>query len=283
MKLGYLAGFSEDELKRASSIGFDALEARIGNTWPGEGLATASGRKKVAAATRELLDQYGMSISAVAHYATGGGAKERVATYRKAIDLCKQLGVGVLTTLAGSSPDKSLEESVKDWAKVFSRVAKIAADNKVQIAFENWPGIHMQFPLKTVNIAFMPKVWEMMFDAVPSKALGLEFDPSHLVWQGIDHIATARRFVKRIYHVHAKDTEIRQDLLKQDGFFTRGWWRYRIPGFGVINWAEFISVLREGGYDGGIAIEHEDMVFWGERHTEGLELGYNHLRPLICG
>ena len=280
MKFGYLTTFSEDELKRASSIGFDALEVHA-RSW-GEDLATAGGRKKAAAAAKDLLDQYGMSISAVAHYSAGGTVKERVAAYRGIIDFCKQLGVGVIATLAGSDPETTIEDSLKGWTKVFSQVAKIATDNRIKIAFENWPGLRPQFPMKTVNIAFMPRVWDMMFDAVPSKALGLEFDPSHFVWQGIDYLETARRFMKRIYHVHAKDTEIREDRLKQDGFFTTGWWRYRIPGFGVVKWAEFISVLREGGYDGGIAIEHEDQVFWGPRHTEGLQLGYNNLRPLIC-
>jgi sugar phosphate isomerase/epimerase len=78
-----------------------------------------------------------------------------------------------------------------------------------------------------------------------------------------------------------KDTEIMDEVLSEGGFFMPGWWRYRIPGFGVINWADFISALKEAGFDGGAAIEHEDPVFSRERRVEGLKLGYNHLRPLI--
>ena len=78
-----------------------------------------------------------------------------------------------------------------------------------------------------------------------------------------------------------KRQEILEGKLSENGFFSRGWWRYRIPGFGMIDWAEFISALKEVGFDGGAAIEHEDPIFSGERRVEGLQLGYNHLKPLI--
>ena len=120
-----------------------------------------------------------------------------------------------------------------------------------------------------------------MFDAVPSKALGLEFDPSHLVWQGIDWAAALTRFASKVYHVHAKDTEILKDRLAADGFFSAGWWRYRLPGYGCVDWHRFTSMLKEQGYDGGVCVEHEDPVFSGKRRVEGLEKAYACLRPLM--
>ncbi|MDP6381002.1 MAG: sugar phosphate isomerase/epimerase, partial [Phycisphaerae bacterium] len=117
---------------------------------------------------------------------------------------------------------------------------------------------------------------------VPSAALGLEFDPSHFVWQGMDYLAAVRKFASRIHHVHAKDTEVLSDVLLREGIFSRGWWRYRIPGFGEVDWPAFISTLKEVGYDGAVTVENEDPVFSGSRSLDGIRLGYNHLRPLIC-
>lgn len=132
--------------------------------------------------------------------------------------------------------------------------------------------------MQGVNIAYTPEHWDKMFDAVPSPALGLEFDPSHLCWQGIDYLWAVRQYADRIYHIHAKDTEILVERRNQCGNLAPGgWWRYRIPGWGEINWTKFISALCEIGYAGGIAIEHEDPIFIGERRVEGLILGYKHL------
>lgn len=190
-------------------------------------------------------------------------------------------GVEVVTTLTGGDPDKNLDENIQLFKETFSEVAKIAEANGVKIAFENWPGLGGYPPVKSVTFGFHPVAWQKMFDVVPSEALGLEFDPSHLVWQNIDYIAQVKLFGPRIHHVHLKDTEIFEGRLSEVGIFGSGWWRYRIPGFGIVNWAEFISALKEVGFDGGCAIEHEDPVFSGPRRVEGLKLGYNHLRPII--
>jgi sugar phosphate isomerase/epimerase len=281
MKLGYLTHFNEDELKIASSIGFDGLEVHI-SSWPQELRSSANGRKEISQQIRELSAKYNITITAIASYASGiRPAEERIAHYREAIELASLAGINVVTTLTGGDPDKDLDENIKLFKEIFTEVAKIAEDKGVKIAFENWPGLGAYPPIKSVNFGFHPNAWQKMFDAVPSKALGLEFDPSHLVWQNIDYIAQVKLFGSRIYHVHLKDTEIFEGTLAEVGIFGRGWWRYRIPGFGIVNWAEFISALREVGFDGGCAIEHEDPVFSGERRTEGLKLGYNHLKPLI--
>lgn len=281
MKLGYLARYSEDEVKRAASIGFDGLEVHA-KSWPDEALATAAGRKDVAKAARNVCAKHGVTITAIASYGAGiRPAKERIATFKMVADLCVKMDVGVITTLTGGDPDLGLKENVALWAETFREVAKIAEDKGLKIAFENWPGAGLVPPVRSSNFGFNPPAWELMFNEVDSPTLGLEFDPSHLVWQSVDYIEAARRFGSRIHHVHLKDTEIRDGVLAEKGFFSGGWWRYRIPGFGLVDWPGFFSVLREVGYDGGTAIEHEDGVFSGERWEEGLRLGYNYLRPLI--
>ena len=281
MKLGYLARYSEDELKRAAGIGFDGLEVPA-KSWPEEVLTSASARKSAAKEAKDLCAKHGVTITAIANYQSGiKPADERIASFKIVADLCVKMGVGVITTLTGGDPDLGLKENVALWAETFREVAKVAESSGLKIAFENWPGCGLTPPVKSNNFGFNPPAWEMMFNEVDSPALGLEFDPSHLVWQWADYLEIARRFGPRIHHVHLKDTEIREGALSENGFFSGGWWRYRIPGFGVVDWPGFISVLREVGFDGGAAIEHEDGVFSGDRWEEGLRLGYNFLRPLI--
>jgi sugar phosphate isomerase/epimerase len=117
------------------------------------------------------------------------------------------------------------------------------------------------------NFATVPASWEKVFALVPNHRFGLEFDPSHLVRQYIDPIQTAWDFRDRILAVHAKDTEIIQPVLAKVGIHGRGWWRYRIPGQGLIDWPKFITVLLQAGFQGGMAVEHEDN-FWDAPHGD---------------
>ena len=119
------------------------------------------------------------------------------------------------------------------------------------------------------NFATIPAGMQAVFDRVPSKRLGLEFDPSHFVRQYIDPISVAWQFKDRILAVHAKDTEIIQPVLQQVGIAGHGWWRYRIPGQGIVNWREFLTVLLQIQFNGGIAVEHEDE-FWDAPHSGDL-------------
>jgi sugar phosphate isomerase/epimerase len=141
-------------------------------------------------------------------------------------------------------------------------------------------GFGARLPFKPTNMGGSPDTWDAWFRAVPSKALGLEFDPSHLYWQGIDHIRAIHEFKDRVYHVHAKDTELFPERRYRGGV-NGNYFRFRIPGYGAINWAEFISALDEIGYTGGVAIEHEDDVYSGDRFDEGLVRGRQVLDPLI--
>jgi len=281
MKLGYLTDLSDDECRLAAEIGFDCIEARSG--WEAERLDEADYLKRWSEGTRAMLDEHGITVSAVALYKAGPAPRdERLRDYERHIRLCGALGVDVLTALAGADPARSMDENLDEWAALFGEVAGRAEDAGVKIAFENWPGLRGHLPpIGTVNIAFTPEVWEQMFARVDSDHLGLEFDPSHLVWQFIDWAEQLKKFGERVFHVHAKDTEIFQEKLSSGGFFSGGWWRYRIPGYGLVDWRKFTSILKEIGYEGGICIEHEDPVFSGERRAEGLRKGYEVLRPMV--
>jgi len=281
MKLGYLCRYSEEEVARASRLGFDALEVHASS------IADLTSIPKARAAAKEaakVFEDHGVAVTAVSHYggnALGGRQAEEVKQYRCAFAIAKELGAKVVAALTGGVPEESADANLKRFGKVFKVIAKAARDAGMKVAFENWPGCGAAMPLVSRNLARSPMLWAKMFDAVPSKALGLEFDPSHLVRIGCDHMAMLREFADRVYHVHAKDTEILYDQLAWCGHYDGKTFRYRIPGYGEINWAEFIAGLIEIGYNGGIAIEHEDPVFSGKRFEEGLVRGFDVLDPLI--
>jgi sugar phosphate isomerase/epimerase len=142
---------------------------------------------------------------------------------------------------------------------------------------DEWPGGN--------NLAYSPALWRRMFEMVPAENFGLNFDPSHLIWQFIDVGRAVRDFAPRIFHVHAKDMEIDRDGLYEQGVMSlgMGWQVPRLPGLGEVRWDRFIAALYRSGYDGFISIEHEDRAFEGDLELvrRGFLLARNALRPLI--
>ncbi len=281
MILGYFTEFSEEELSFLHRLGFEGIEvrahrgSRFMQIWEGEG------REGI----QELVEKYNIQITALATHSNhlSPDSKEREvfnAHLRKLLDIASQLHVRVVATFTGRIPELSIEDNISEFRKVFSPILKEAEDKGVKIALENCPMMHGH-PFRGINLAFTPRAWEMIFEAVPSSHLGLEFDPSHLVWLGVDYLKAARDFQEKIFHVHAKDTEILPEVLQEVSIFGKGWWRYRLPGFGEVDWQGFLSVLKEAGYKGGVVIEHEDPVFEGERREEGVVHSYKFLSPLI--
>lgn len=190
-------------------------------------------------------------------------------------------GIGLVSTFTGRDPLKTLEENLEDYSRVFPRVAELAERYEVDLAFENcpmyefWPPVH--------NIAVSPVVWREMFERVPSERFGLNLDPSHLVWQGVDYERAVHDFGNRILLAQAKDTEVLPRVLRDEGMLTLRWWRHRVPGQGDVRWDRFVSALHEVGYKGVLSIEHEDPVWSGsdERVTRGLLLARRHLEQFV--
>ncbi len=284
MDLGFLTTFNEDELALAKGIGYTSLEVHV-SSWPAEVFTSKAKMQKAANEAKELLAKYDMRLTAIARYMPNPltePVKDLQKLYDKYLRFTAMMRVPVLTSMAGRVNEETLDQTIVRFKKVFTDVAKIAEGHGVKVGFENWPGMY-GYPLSGVNIAYTPENWDRMFDAVPSPALGLEFDPSHLYWLGIDHLWAVKKYASRIYHVHAKDTEILVDQRNQHGILsTWPWWRYRIPGWGEIDWTKFISALNDIGYSGGMAIEHEDPIFAGDRRVEGLVLGYKYLSERLA-
>ena len=185
-------------------------------------------------------------------------AKRRaaIAEFIQDLELGHRLGCKFVGTFSGGMTGASMEDQAKALAEVFNENYLPVCDKlDITMGWENYPC--------DTNFATTPRAWEKIFDLVPSKRLGLEFDPSHLVRQYIDYVQAAWDFKERILSVHAKDTEIIEPVLQQVGIYGKGWWRYRIPGQGLVDWPKFINVLLQANYSGGIAVEHEDP-FWDE-------------------
>ena len=140
------------------------------------------------------------------------------------------------------------------------------------------------------NLAYSPELWEWMFGL----GLWLNYDPSHLLWLGIDPVAALKPYVDRLAQAHAKDAETFPEQRDRFGFFGRtstreqdpwnsGWWRYRIPGLGAVDFRKYVDTLYEGGFDGVLSVEHEDPVWGGspEKVEAGLRIAHHTLRPLV--
>ena len=267
MKLGLLtAAFGDrplDEAARwAAAAGFDALEVY----WP---------------PGAELDLDVGLEISALAYYPNAldpdDGAREAAhAHLRRLIDEAAG-SVGLVCTFAGADPARPLDENLERFRELWRPLVSHAEERGVRIAIENcpmvrWPG--------GANLAYCPAAWDAMFDSFPGPTLGLNLDPSHLRWLGVDAGRAVRDYGDRIFHVHAKDTEIVLDELYRRSILSPGvgWQHGRIPGRGEIDWPGFVGALREVGYDGVLSVEHEDRDIGVE---PGFELARDTLRPLL--
>jgi len=288
MKYGFVAMYDQETAQFAAKAGFDGMEIFVGPI-----IDVAMGLDILNMSDDEIkrvVDYVGglgigfTTLSCNPIHLHGDPAKRAEAGkhFRKALESAKLMGTDIVVTNAFTDRTKSPVENLVDFKEVFGEYTKIAESEGVKIAIENCPHWHGTPPVHG-NLAYSPEMWEAMFDAVPSKALGLEFDPSHLVWQGIDYLRAMREFGDRIYAYHAKDTEMLPEGQYRFGVFGQqlntvhdwpgGWWRYRIPGYGQVDWQAIQYLLYEMEYNGPMVIEHEDHVFGGDRSENGLGLG----------
>lgn len=224
---------------------------------------------------KRLMETTGVRLSAIAFYTntTHPDPAERQRNndgVRKAIDIAHALGVSVVCMLAGHPvPGKSKIQTIEeDCAQVFRPLAEYAGERDINLALENW---------FATNIQALDH-WQRLFEVVPAPNVGLNFDPSHLVWQQIDYINAVFLFGSRIFHTHAKDTEVMRQRLEYVGNQGTGWWRYVIPGLGLVRWGEYIGALRRVGYNGVLSIEHEDSAVGRE---EGFLIGRRYLQQFL--
>lgn len=304
MQLGFLSACLpkaslEDVASYAHDRGYEALEIAA---WPDEGdrpftathIDVDSFDDAVADATQNILRKYDVVASSLSYYDNNlhpdPEARARVnAHVSSCLDAAALLGCPTVGTFVGRDPSKSVKDNLRTAERVFAPLVEKADSLGVRIVIENcvMEGWHPDgYP---GNLAYSPELWEWMFEL----GLYLNYDPSHLVWMGIDPVEAVRPYVDHVAHAQAKDIEVFPDRRNRYGYPGRavtrddpwdvGWWRYRVPGLGEVPWTKVVDVLYEGGYDGVLSVEHEDPVWSGDdaRVKTGLDIAYRTLRPLV--
>lgn len=281
-KLGVLCQYSDSNLEFLKAQGFTSMQLRLDPSKLDD---------NAIARIKDKIQQSGIYVSSLAvdgnHIDPDPAKREKQNTYAlKCIDLCGKLGIPNIGGQSGTIKGTPLAQQVDEIVKVYTEKYFPALErNKVRILWEPYAG--------GPNIATGPVGWEALFKAFnDSPHVGLQFDPSHLVWQFMDPVAAAREFASKIYDVHLKDTEILWHLVRRGGIEpvnNQRWWRFRIPGYGSVDWKGFFSVLAENGYAGAMNIENEDAFYYpaysGQDFTEqfkrGLETAHTFLKTLV--
>lgn len=243
---------------------------------------------------RALFDGHGLTLSSLAFYDNNlhpdPSARAGINSHLlRLIEAAGALGVPTVGTFVGRDPTVAVRENLSQAEQVFAPIVDRAGELGVKIVIENcvMEGWHPDgYP---GNLAYSPELWEWMFDL----GLYLNYDPSHLVWMGIDPVAALRPYVAKVAHAQAKDIQVFPEKRNHFGWPGRavvrddpwdvGWWRYRVPGLGQVDWPRIVDTLYEGGFDGVLSVEHEDPL-WGGTEPKvktGLEIAHRTLSPLI--
>ncbi len=242
-----------------------------------------------AAQVKQLAEKYKVAVSGLGYYpnplvADPAEREVYLEHIKKMIAASSLLDVNVANTFIGRDPAKSIEDNWPLFEQVWPPIIAFAEQQGVRVGIENCP---MLFTLDEwpggKNLAISPEVWRRMFAAIPSRNFGLNFDPSHLIWQHIDYVRAIHEFGSRFFHVHAKDEKIDPDLLYDRGILGLKWHIPKLPGRGTVDWSQFFAALRDVHYDGPVCIEVEDRDYEGslaDRQRALTEVGQL-LRPLI--
>jgi sugar phosphate isomerase/epimerase len=223
----------------------------------------------------ELLQENKVYISGLGYYPNSLDEEQVMAEfYRnhllKVISAAALLGIPVVNTFIGRNPKKNIEDSLALYKLHWPKIVKHVEDHNIKIGIENcpmfftndeWPG--------GKNLATSPAIWDKMFEIIPSEALGLNYDPSHMIWQRMDEISPILDYKHRLHHIHLKDAKVYKDKLDKDGIMANPleYHSPKIPGRGDVKWKGFFDALAEVKYSGPVVIEVEDKDFEGSENS----------------
>jgi sugar phosphate isomerase/epimerase len=281
MKLGFVSAILdgwnfEEMIDVASQMGFRCVEVAC---WPrGKAERRYAGVSHIdvddlsdekADAILKYCAKKGVEISSLAFYPNPMDAdiEKRQAAIdhlMKLISASAKLGVNTVTTFVGRDQNKTVEENLELFKKIWPPIIKHAEEYKVRVAIENCPMLfgREQWP-GGQNLATTPLIWRELFGIIPSDYFGINYDPSHFVWQMMDYIRPLYEFKDKIFHVHFKDIKLYPDKLMDVGImaYPLDYMSPKLPGFGDVNWGKFVSALTDINYDGYACIEVEDRAF----------------------
>ncbi|MGH9469987.1 MAG: TIM barrel protein [Terriglobia bacterium] len=255
-QLAMITSYSPQKLAFAASAHYQGVVVKVDRFF-NSGMPDSDLDQVLSTARQAGVRIISIECMAPNHIARDAGARRNAnAEFIRDLEFGHRLGCKFVGTFSGATEGASMEDQAKALAGVFNeQYLPVCEKLDITMGWENYPC--------PTNFATVPAAWEAVFSQVSSHRLGLEFDPSHLVRQYIDYFDAAWKFKDRILGAHAKDTEIIEPVLQQVGIHGDGWWRYRIPGQGRIDWPRFITCLLQANFSGGFAVEHEDR-FWDE-------------------
>ena len=233
-----------------------------------------------AAEVNRVMADAGVTISGLGYYPNplapdAEEARVAVEQIKRVIVAAEMLAVGVMNTFIGRDWTKSVDDNWPRFMEVWPPLVKFAEEHGVKIGIENcpmaftadeWPG--------GKNLAHTPAIWRRMFEAIPSDYFGLNYDPSHMVWQQMDYLKPLRDFTDKLFHVHAKDVRVDRYQLDEVGIMATPleFHTPKLPGLGDVDWGQFYSVLSDVGYDGPVCIEVEDRAYEASLETRKASL-----------
>lgn len=303
MKLGFVSAILdgwtfEEMIDVAADMGFQCVEVAC---WPvGKGERRYAGVSHIDVDTLDdakaqyILDyckKKGVEISSLAFYPNNmdGNLEKRANNLehlKKVILASEKLGVGMVTTFVGRDTNLSVEKNLEIFREVWPPIIAFAEEHKVKVAIENcpmwfdetnWPGGQ--------NLFTTPAIWRKCFEIIPSKNFGINYDPSHFVWQHIDYIRPLYEFKDRIFHVHYKDIKLFPEKLAEVGVMAHPlqYMAPKLPGLGDVNWSKYVSALTDIGFEGHTCIEIEDRSFESsrERILDSLKLSKRYLEQFV--
>ena len=303
IKLGFMSAILADQtfeevISFAAKTGYCCVEMMCWPVGKAERRYAGVTHIDVAKLSGKRIDEIGallkknrVGVSGLGYYpnlleANKDNADRCIRHIKKVIDAAGRLGLGNVNTFIGRDHRKGIEANFRKFKKVWPGIVEHAEKRGVKIGIENcpmfftddeWPG--------GKNLASSPAIWRRMFEEIPSPHFGLNYDPSHLVWQFMDYIKPIYEFKDRIFHVHIKDAKVLGDALSDVGILATplSFHRPKLPGLGDVDWGKFFSALTDIGYSGAACVEVEDRAYEGSLDTrkKSLVQSHDYLRQFV--
>ena len=303
MKLGFVSAILdgwtfEEMMNTARDMGFQCVEVAC---WPaGKAERRYAGVSHIDVDSLtpekvEYINQYarkcGVEISSLAFYPNtmDGDLEKRahnIEHLRKVIRASHLLGVNMVTTFIGRDSSLPVEDNLELVRTLWPPILDYARELGVKVAIENCPMLfdRTQWP-GGQNLMTTPVLWKKVFEILPYENLGINYDPSHFIWQMIDYISPIYEFRDKIFHVHCKDIKLDADKLRRCGImaYPLEYMHPKLPGLGDVDWGAYISALTDIGYDSFTCIEVEDRAFEGTRSKvlDSLKLSKHYMEQFV--
>ena len=240
---------------------------------------------------KNFCAEKGIEISSLAFYphTMDGNLEKRTAALEHlntVINMSALLGVNLVTTFIGRDQTKTVEKNLDLLKEIWPPIIKLAEEKGVKVAIENCPMLFGadQWP-GGQNLFTTPALWRKMFEILPSDNFGINYDPSHFIWQQIDYIKPIYEFKDKIFHVHCKDIKLYPDRLNDVGVmaYPLEYMSPKLPGLGDVDWGKYISALTDIGYNSFVCIEVEDKAFESskERILDSVALSCRYMRQFV--